>query len=223
MILCSRSKVPWRACRRQLAPFLTPFDTDNFYMFELTAGKQINFWTAVFAPFSPQLWGTIAGLVIFHGLAISILTNKKHRKKSRKSVLMSPMQRILKVHVAEVVADLYNSVLGFVSGGVQDADSDDGIGKKLLSIGYGFFVLVVLAACKSRCARASVHVCLSRSGIAGKFRFESCCARLRPSVLDTGGGVTSRKFRPDGSCERRHGELMLLPYCPEHGCGPGGH
>jgi hypothetical protein len=109
------------------------------------------------------------------------------------------MQRILNVHIAEVVADLYNSVLGFVSGGVQDADSDDGIGKKLLSIGYGFFVLVVLAACKSR------------------------YARLRPCVLDTGGGVTSRKFRPDGSCERRHGELMLLPYCPEHGCGPGRH
>jgi hypothetical protein len=72
-------------------------------MYELTKGKSRDIWTAVFAPFSPQLWAAIAGVVLFHGLAISFLTNKKHRKKSRKTVLMSPMQRILNVHIAEVL------------------------------------------------------------------------------------------------------------------------
>lgn len=110
---------------------------------------------AVFRPFSNTLWAAIGGVIIFHGLAISILFNKKHRNQSRlergapAKEMASSLAHFWKVHWYEAARDVCDSALGFVSASVVGVEGDDSSCKRLLSIGYGFFILVVLARCTS--------------------------------------------------------------------------
>jgi hypothetical protein len=185
--------------RRELAPFITSFDTDNFFMYELGGDTSINIWTGIFSPFGNDLWAAICGLVIFHGLAVSILTNKKHRKREKddKHRSASLVHRVVTVHGYEVSRDIYDSALGFVSGGVIGVESDDGIGRKLLGIGYGFFILVVLAACESA---PSLPRCVLGS---------ACFAIVRKASKSI--------------CARRHGQLGGVPHHQELGSGAPRH
>ena len=160
-------------------------------MYELANAEEPNVWTAVFLPFSSSLWAAISGLVIFHGLAVSMLTNKEHRKHRKQPRSISPLQRLVTVHAHEVSKDMYDSALGFVSGGVIGVESDDGIGRKLLGIGYGFFILVVLAACESapslpRCVHGSACFAIVRKAS------KSICARRHGQL----GGVPHHSGAP---------------------------
>ena len=160
-------------CRRKLAPFLTSFATDIFYMYQVATQPEPDVWTGVFKPFSNELWAAICGLVIFHGMAISLLTNKNHvilhrghgktqeklslgsSKSVKKAAALVPRwQRALTSHMYEISKDIYDSALGYVTGSGNPVESDDGVGKKMLSIGYAFFVLVVLASCEPSVAVA---------------------------------------------------------------------